>query len=44
MINTFYYELKNFVKNKIIRINKLIRFNDYVNETVKINNQQFEKR
>ena len=39
LINTFYKGLKNFVKNEIIRVKKFIRFNNYVNETIKIDNR-----
>ena len=38
-INIFYKKLKDTVKDKIIKVDKYIRFDDFVNKVIKIDNR-----
>ena len=38
LIDTFYKGLKNFVKDEIIRKKRPVRFNEYINKAIKIDN------
>ena len=44
LIDIFYKEFRNDVKDEIIKLNRNINFENYISQAIRIDNRLFERR